>query len=73
MRFGNGQVLKSLVLFVFLEAHARVKGSSGFVERIPGKAAMPTRCLPNPAPTHIERVSGQADVVEGIHDGDGVE
>lgn len=43
IRIGNGQALKTLVLLVYQEASTSVKGSSGFVERIPYTAAMHAR------------------------------
>ena len=54
------------------QARPGVQGAAGFVERVALEPAVPGGVLLDPTPADIQRVAGEADHVERVHDGDGV-
>jgi len=61
-----------VLLFVGEQAGSGVQGPPRLVERVTGAAAVPVGVLLDSAPAPVERVAGQADHMEGVHDRDRV-
>lgn len=54
------------------QARPGVQGAAGFVKRVALEPAVTGGVLLDPTPADIQRVAGEADHVERVHDGDGV-
>ena len=70
--FDREHSLQAGGLFLSEQVRAGVQGAARFVERVTGAAAMPDRVLLHSASALVQRVAGEADNVEGVHDRDGV-
>ena len=64
------EVFNAFLLLLGQQSLPGVQSTAGLVVRVAGTAAVPARGLLNPAPAVIQRVPGQADNVERIHDRD---